>query len=76
MIRPSEARSSSACRASTWPEQYYATQPLELTRNRKLLSDLDAINAETQLCFSTDYPHWDFESASTVYDLSFRVGRR
>ena len=53
-------------------EQYYATQPLELTKNRKLLeATFDAINAETNLCFSTDYPHWDFDLPSTIYDLPF-----
>jgi predicted TIM-barrel fold metal-dependent hydrolase len=43
-----------------------------LTKNRKLLeATFDAINAETNLCFSTDYPHWDFDLPSTIYDLPF-----
>ena len=56
----------------TRAEQYYATQPLELTKNRKLLeATFEAINAETNLRFSTDYPHWDFDLPSVIYDLPF-----
>jgi len=29
------------------------------------------INAETQLMYSSDYPHWDFDLPSTIYDLPF-----
>ena len=29
------------------------------------------INAETQLVYSSDYPHWDFDLPSTIYDLPF-----
>jgi predicted TIM-barrel fold metal-dependent hydrolase len=29
------------------------------------------INAETQLMYSSDYPHWDFDLPSVIYDLPF-----
>jgi uncharacterized protein len=29
------------------------------------------INAETQLRYASDYPHWDMDLPSTVYDLPF-----
>jgi predicted TIM-barrel fold metal-dependent hydrolase len=29
------------------------------------------INARTQLLYSSDYPHWDMDLPSTIYDLPF-----
>jgi hypothetical protein len=29
------------------------------------------INAETQLMYSSDYPHWDFDLPTVIYDLPF-----
>jgi predicted TIM-barrel fold metal-dependent hydrolase len=29
------------------------------------------INAGSQLLYSSDYPHWDFDLPSTIYDLPF-----
>jgi hypothetical protein len=72
MMRPSECPLLKKLPSEYMAEQYYATQPLELTKNRKLLeATFEAINAETNLCFSTDYPHWDFDLPSTIYDLPF-----
>jgi uncharacterized protein len=72
MMRPSEAPMLKRLPSEYMAEQFYATQPLELVRNRKLMeATFDAIRADTQLCFSTDYPHWDFDLPATVYDLPF-----
>jgi uncharacterized protein len=51
---------------------YFTSQPLERPKNRR---DLEwvfrAFNAETQLLYASDYPHWDFDTPSVIYDLPF-----
>lgn len=52
-------------------EMYFTSQPME-TRDQKLLqSTLEAINAETQLLYASDWPHWDFDGPSSIWDLPF-----
>jgi hypothetical protein len=40
--------------------------------NLKLLeATFDAINAETQLLYASDWPHWDFDLPNSVTQLPF-----
>jgi len=53
-------------------EMFYTSQPMEMVDNRKALElTFEMINAETQLLWSSDYPHWDMDLPSTIYDLPF-----
>lgn len=52
-------------------EMYYSTQPLEINNLKALETTFEMINAETQLLYSSDYPHWDFDLPSTIWDLPF-----
>jgi predicted TIM-barrel fold metal-dependent hydrolase len=53
-------------------EMYYSTQPMEMPEDKTLLeATFKQIKAETQLLWSSDYPHWDFDLPSTIYDLPF-----
>ena len=36
-----------------------------------LAATFKMINAETQLVWSSDYPHWDFDLPSVIYDQPF-----
>ena len=53
-------------------DMFYTSQPMEMPRDMSLLeATFKCIKAETQLLFSSDYPHWDFDLPSTIYDLPF-----
>ncbi len=53
-------------------EMYYSTQPMEMPEDKSLLeATFRQIKADTQLLWSSDYPHWDFDLPSTIYDLPF-----
>jgi len=53
-------------------EMYFSTQPMEMVENRKALElTFEMMNAETQLMYASDYPHWDMDLPSTIYDLPF-----
>ena len=45
---------------------------MEMVGNRTMLEEtFKMINAETQLLYASDYPHWDMDLPSTIYDLPF-----
>ena len=53
-------------------DMYYTTQPMEVPNDLSLLeSTFKVIKAETQLLFGSDYPHWDMELPTVIYDLPF-----
>jgi uncharacterized protein len=52
-------------------QMYYASQPMERVDDEALALTLRMINAETQLLYASDYPHWDFDLPSTIFDLPF-----
>jgi predicted TIM-barrel fold metal-dependent hydrolase len=50
---------------------YFTTQPLEVTIPHMLEATFKAINAETQLMYSSDWPHWDFDVPSRIAGIPF-----
>ena len=53
-------------------DMYFTSQPMEMVDNRKALElTFEMIKADTQLLYSSDYPHWDMDLPSTIYDLPF-----
>lgn len=52
-------------------DMYYTTQPLERGDLELLELTFRKLRADTQLLYSSDYPHWDFDLPSVIYDLPF-----
>lgn len=51
---------------------YFSSQPLDRPNNAWELEYVFRVfNAEEQLMYSSDYPHWDFDLPSTIYNLPF-----
>jgi predicted TIM-barrel fold metal-dependent hydrolase len=72
MMRSSECPGLKRKPSEYMREMYYSTQPMEMVDNREALElTFKMINAETQLMYSSDYPHWDMDLPSTIYDLPF-----
>jgi len=53
-------------------EMYFTSQPMEMPDRKDVLEmTFDLINAKDQLLWSSDYPHWDMDMPSVIYDLPF-----
>jgi len=71
MLRPSEARLLKKKPSDYMRDMYYSTQPMEIQDYEAMECTFRMMNAETQLLYSSDYPHWDFDLPSTIWDLPF-----
>src|SRR5665647_2162114 len=71
MIRSSECPLLKKKPSDYMRDMYYSTQPMEIQDMEALETTFRMINAETQLLYSSDYPHWDFDLPSTISDLPF-----
>lgn len=72
MMRPSDAPLLKKKPSDYMRDMFYTSQPMEMVDNRRALElTMDMMNAETQLLYSSDYPHWDMDLPSTIYDLPF-----
>jgi hypothetical protein len=72
MMRTSDCPSLKRRPSEYMREMYYSSQPMEMPEDHSILeATFKMINAETQLVWSSDYPHWDFDLPSAIYDLPF-----
>jgi uncharacterized protein len=52
-------------------DMYFTTQPMEDSNPELLEATLKAIKADTQLMYSSDWPHWDFDLPGGLFSLPF-----
>jgi predicted TIM-barrel fold metal-dependent hydrolase len=52
-------------------EMFYTSQPFEKTNLKLLQATMEAFNADTQLLYASDWPHWDFDAPSSITSLPF-----
>jgi predicted TIM-barrel fold metal-dependent hydrolase len=71
MMRPSEAPGLKRLPSDYMRDMYYTSQPLERHNMKVLEVSMDAMNAETQMLFASDWPHWDFDPPSSITTLPF-----
>jgi predicted TIM-barrel fold metal-dependent hydrolase len=71
MLRPSEAPLLKKKPSDYMRDMYYSSQPMEVQDYDAMECTFRMINAETQLLYSSDYPHWDFDLPSLIWDLRF-----
>ena len=71
MMRTSEAPALKKKPSDYMRDMFFSSQPMEITDMGALEQTFRMINADTQLLYSSDYPHWDFDLPSTIYDLPF-----
>ena len=71
LMRPSEAPLLKRMPSEYIAEMFFTSQPLERTNMALTESTFNAINANSQLLFSSDWPHWDFDLPSSITTLPF-----
>jgi predicted TIM-barrel fold metal-dependent hydrolase len=76
MMRSSEAPLLTRRPSEYMRDMYFTTQPMEYPENPEWLrATFEQLGAETQLLYSSDYPHWDFDLPSRIWDLPFLSDR-
>jgi predicted TIM-barrel fold metal-dependent hydrolase len=72
MMRTSDAPLLKKKPSDYMREMFYSSQPIELVDNKEALEvTFKMMNAESQLLYSSDYPHWDMDLPSTIHDIPF-----
>ena len=71
MLRPSECPLLKKKPSDYMRDMYYSVQPMEIQDMGALETTFRMMDAENSLLYASDYPHWDFDLPSTIWDLPF-----
>ncbi|NQU70742.1 MAG: amidohydrolase [Rhodospirillales bacterium] len=71
-MRSSECPSLKMLPSEYMKQMYYSTQPIEVPDDPDYMEAVfKCIDAENTLLYASDYPHWDMDLPSTIWDLPF-----
>jgi predicted TIM-barrel fold metal-dependent hydrolase len=71
LMRTSEAPLLKKLPSEYMQEFFYTTQPLEAAHPELLELTFKMIKADTQVLYASDWPHWDWDPPSRIWDLPF-----
>lgn len=71
LMRQSEAPLLKKLPSDYMREMYYTSQPIEITDMNLLESTMRAMDAERTLLYSSDWPHWDFDTPGRIMSIPF-----
>jgi len=71
MMRSSEAPLLRRRPSEYIADMYFTSQPLERSNLKLTEAAFEAIRADSQLLFASDWPHWDFDLPSSITSLPF-----
>jgi predicted TIM-barrel fold metal-dependent hydrolase len=71
LMRQSEAPLLKRLPSEYMREMYYTSQPMETDHMKALEVTCEMIDAPNKLMYASDWPHWDFDTPSTIWDLPF-----
>ena len=71
LMRSSEAPMLKKLPSDYIRDMFFTSQPLERHNMKLLEATFEAMNASTQLLYASDWPHWDFDSPASIWDLPF-----
>jgi hypothetical protein len=71
LMRPSEAPLLKKLPSEYMRDMYYTCQPIETSNMTLTEAAMKGMDAGKTLLYASDWPHWDFNPPSTIYDLPF-----
>jgi predicted TIM-barrel fold metal-dependent hydrolase len=71
LMRTSEAPGLKKLPSEYMADMFYTSQPLERGNLKLLQSTFEAMKAETQLLYASDWPHWDFDTPTSITTIPF-----
>ena len=70
-MRTSEAPLLKRLPSEYMREMYFTSQPLETDHQKAVETTFEMIDASNSLLYASDWPHWDFDTPSIIWDMPF-----